>query len=54
LRADAPEEGEWCLVEDVEIRVNRMLVTTVKGNCEENLKGARESLLKFVEGYGKA
>ena len=32
-------EGEWSLVEDVEIKANRMLVGTVKGKCEENWRG---------------
>lgn len=32
-------EGEWSLVEDVEIKANRMLVGTVKGKCEANWRG---------------
>jgi hypothetical protein len=31
--------GEWSLVEDVEIKANRILVGTVKGKCEENWRG---------------
>ena len=40
------DRGEWSLVEDVEIKANRMLVGTVKGKCEENWRGAHG---KFVE-----
>jgi hypothetical protein len=47
-------EGEWCLVEDVEIRANRMLVGTVKGKCEANWKGAHARFLEFVEESAKA
>jgi hypothetical protein len=43
-------EGEWCLVEDVEIKANRMLVGTVRGKCEENWKGAHARFLEFVKG----
>lgn len=32
-------EGEWSLVEDVEIKANRVLVGTVKGKCEGNWRG---------------
>ena len=48
-------EGEWCLVEEVEIRANRMLVGTVRGKCEENWKGAHSNFLEYLEGQsGKA
>jgi hypothetical protein len=40
------EQCEWSLVEDVEIRANRLLVGTVKGKCEENWKGSHN---RFVE-----
>jgi hypothetical protein len=40
------QEGEWSLVEDVEIRANRLLVGTVRGKCEENWKGVHG---RFVE-----
>jgi hypothetical protein len=40
------EQCEWSLVEDVEIRANRLLVGTVKGKCEENWKGSHS---RFVE-----
>jgi hypothetical protein len=50
---DREGEGEWCLVEDVLIEANRMLVGTVKGKCEENWKGAHRRFLEFVEGEGK-
>jgi hypothetical protein len=43
-------ESEWSLVEDVEIKANRLLVGTVKSKCEENWKGAHG---KFV-GHLKA
>ncbi|KAF1935586.1 hypothetical protein EJ02DRAFT_460259 [Clathrospora elynae] len=39
------DKGEWSLVEDVEIKANRMLVGTVRGKCEENWRGAHA---KFV------
>ncbi|KAI8936630.1 hypothetical protein NX059_007029 [Plenodomus lindquistii] len=39
------ERGEWSLVEDVEIKANRMLTGTVKGKCEENWPGTHA---KFV------
>ncbi|KAF2728148.1 hypothetical protein EJ04DRAFT_516806 [Polyplosphaeria fusca] len=35
----AKDKGEWCLVEDVEIKASRLLVGTVKGKCEENWRG---------------
>ncbi|KAH7082412.1 hypothetical protein FB567DRAFT_106199 [Paraphoma chrysanthemicola] len=40
------EKCEWSLVEDVEIKANRLLVGTVKGKCEENWKGTHS---RFVE-----
>lgn len=36
---DGQGEGEWSLLEDVEIRANRMLTGTVKGKCEANWRG---------------
>ncbi|KAJ4337230.1 hypothetical protein N0V87_004903 [Didymella glomerata] len=36
---DAVGEGEWSIVEDVEIKANRMLTGTVKGKCEANWRG---------------
>jgi hypothetical protein len=42
------EESEWSLVEDVEIKANRMLVGTVKGKCEENWPGAHGKFLKHL------
>lgn len=39
------EEGEWSLVEDVEIKANRMLVNTVKGKCEDNWRGTHSRFL---------
>lgn len=42
---DEGGRGAWSLVEDVEIKANRMLVGTVKGKCEENWRGIHK---KFV------
>jgi hypothetical protein len=51
---DRRGEGEWSLVEDVEIRANRLLVGTVKGKCEENWRGSHgkfcEHLRREAEG----
>jgi len=53
---DGECEGEWSLVEDVEIKANRLLVGTVKGKCEENWRGSHarfcEHLKKGAEGEG--
>jgi hypothetical protein len=43
------ERGEWSLVEDVEIKANRMLVGTVKGKCEENWRGAHGKFLQHLK-----
>ncbi|KAF1832865.1 hypothetical protein BDW02DRAFT_528800 [Decorospora gaudefroyi] len=55
LKTEAGEEGQgegegWCLVEDVEIEANRILVGTVKGKCEGNWRGAHAKFLKGLEG----
>ncbi|CAA9958929.1 hypothetical protein CFE70_002448 [Pyrenophora teres f. teres 0-1] len=42
-------EGEWCLVEDVEITANRMLVTHVKGKCEDNWRGTHGKFLESLK-----
>ena len=42
------EEGEWSLVEDVEIKANRMIVGTVKGKCETNWRGVHGRFLGHV------
>jgi hypothetical protein len=47
-------EGEWSLVEDVEIRANRMLVGTVKGKCEENWRGVHERFVGHLRETGNA
>lgn len=39
------EVGEWSLVEDVEIKANRILVGTVKAKCEGNWKGVHARFL---------
>lgn len=44
------QRGEWSLVEDVEIRANRMLVGTVKGKCEANWRGAHGRYIGHVKG----
>ncbi|UPX12711.1 uncharacterized protein EKO05_0003250 [Ascochyta rabiei] len=49
--------GEWSLVEDVEIKANRVLVGTVKGKCEENWRGVHRRfvghLLEGVKAGGE-
>ncbi|KAH5738362.1 hypothetical protein HBI17_187690 [Parastagonospora nodorum] len=47
---DRKGEGEWSLVEDVEINANRLLVGTVKGKCEENWPGAHGKFVKHLKG----
>ncbi|KAF2850187.1 hypothetical protein T440DRAFT_468864 [Plenodomus tracheiphilus IPT5] len=56
VKGVAPEErGEWSLVEDVEIKANRMLAGTVKGKCEENWSGVHARFTKHLEeGLSKA
>ncbi|KAF1843170.1 uncharacterized protein K460DRAFT_368088 [Cucurbitaria berberidis CBS 394.84] len=44
------ERGEWSLVEDVEIKANRMLVGTVKGKCEENWRGVHARFVGHLKG----
>ncbi|KAF1352985.1 hypothetical protein EJ07DRAFT_182889 [Lizonia empirigonia] len=36
---EAHGAGEWSLVEEVEIKANRILVGTVKAKCEDNWRG---------------
>jgi hypothetical protein len=43
--ATSEEDGEWSLVEDVEIKANRMLVNTVKAKCEDNWRGTHSRFL---------
>lgn len=43
------EDGEWSLVEDVEITANRMLVRTVKGKCEDNWRGTHSRFLEQLK-----
>lgn len=47
-------KGEWSLVEDVEIKANRMLVGTVKGKCEENWRGVHSRFVGHLVEGGKA
>jgi hypothetical protein len=44
------KEGEWCLVEDAEIRASRLLVGTVKGKCESNWRGIHERFIGHLQG----
>lgn len=49
-------EGEWSLVEDVEIKANRIIVGTVKTKCEGNWKGVHARFLEHCkddEGKGE-
>jgi hypothetical protein len=48
------ELGEWSLVEDVEIKANRMLVGTVKGKCEENWRGVHGRFVEHLQTGAKA
>jgi hypothetical protein len=47
---DRKGDGEWSLVEDVEINANRLLVGTVRGKCEENWPGAHGKFVKHLTG----
>jgi hypothetical protein len=49
--AAAPDEAvsEWSLVEDVEIKANRLLVGTVRSKCEENWRGAHGKFLQHLQ-----
>lgn len=47
-KATGMKDGEWSLVEDVEIQANRLLVGTVKGKCEENWKGTHSRFLTYL------
>lgn len=46
------ERGEWSLVEDVEIKANRLLVGTVRGKCEENWPSAHGKFLAHLKNNG--
>jgi hypothetical protein len=43
------EEGEWSLVEDVEIKANRVIVGTVRGKCESNWRGVHGRFMGHVK-----
>lgn len=47
---DGEGEGEWSLVEDVEIKASRLLTGTVRGKCEENWRGVHG---RFVDHLGE-
>ncbi|KAF2125644.1 hypothetical protein P153DRAFT_359993 [Dothidotthia symphoricarpi CBS 119687] len=42
-------QGEWCLVEDMEIKGNRMVVGFVKAKCEEGWRGVHGRFLAHLE-----
>jgi hypothetical protein len=42
--------SEWSLVEDVEIKANKLLVGTVRGKCEENWPGAHGKFVQRLKG----
>jgi hypothetical protein len=44
------QQGEWSLVEDVEIKANKLLVGTVKGKCEENWRGIHTKFAGHLQG----
>jgi len=47
-------QSEWSLVEDVEIRANRLLTGTVRGKCEENWVGSHGKFCEHLRsGFGK-
>ena len=49
------KESEWILVEDVEIKANRLVVGTVKGKCEDNWRGIHARFMGHVkDGEAKA
>jgi hypothetical protein len=48
------EGSEWSLVEDVEIKANRLLTGTVKGKCEENWRGAHGKFVGHLKDGAKA
>ncbi|CBX91685.1 predicted protein [Plenodomus lingam JN3] len=49
------ERGEWSLVEEVEIKANRLLTGTVKAKCEENWPGVHGRFVAHLkEGVAKA
>jgi hypothetical protein len=45
----ADGEGEWSLVEDVEIKANRVIVGTVRGKCESNWRGVHGRFLGHLK-----
>ncbi|KAF1923997.1 uncharacterized protein M421DRAFT_425164 [Didymella exigua CBS 183.55] len=47
---DGEGEGEWSLIEDVEIKASRLLTGTVRGKCEENWRGVHG---RFVGHLGR-
>lgn len=49
-KGGSDEDGEWSLVEDVEITANRMLVKTVRAKCEDNWRGTHGRFLEQLKG----
>ena len=47
------EDGEWSLVEDVEIKANRILTGTVRGKCEDNWRGVHTRFVAHLKESGK-
>lgn len=47
---EGDEEGEWCLVEDVEINASRLLVGTVRSKCEESWRAIHKTFVEVLEG----
>jgi hypothetical protein len=46
-------QGEWSLVEDVQIKASRLLVGTVKGKCEENWRGIHSRFAAHLKSEGQ-
>lgn len=49
VREKQDKKGEWELVEDLEIRCNRLLVGVVKGQCEEGWGKIHGKMIKRLE-----
>lgn len=46
--SDGVGEGEWSLVEDVEIKASRLLTGTVRGKCEANWRGVHGRFVRHL------
>ncbi|KAL5113625.1 hypothetical protein ACEQ8H_008490 [Pleosporales sp. CAS-2024a] len=51
---DRKGDGEWSLVEEVEISANRLLVSTVKSKGEENWPKTHAKFLQYLAGEVQA